>query len=105
MEKDFDNTREIAEAIFARPPGEPNTIDLSLDEETANEAMANIAFLRDIITMITLHGVEILFGHKNIMSLNEEQIALVKRYTRSYGFDLNILIEEDRIIIKLIPVM
>jgi hypothetical protein len=98
-----DNTRDIAEQIFTRPPGEPNSIDLSLDDSTVdfmeNEGYNNHSFIRDIISVITLHGVEILFGHRNIMVLSEDELFLLKRYIRSYGFELKIKIEDRTIFI------
>jgi hypothetical protein len=98
-----DNTRYIAEQIFTNPPGEPNSIDLSLDESTVdfmeNEGYNNHTFIRDIISVITLHGVEILFGHRNIMILSEDELFLLKRYIRSYGFELKIKIEDRTIFI------
>lgn len=98
-----DNTRYIAEQIFSKPPGEPNSIDLSLDESTVdfmeNEGYNNHAFIRDIISVISLHGVEILFGHRNIMILTEDELFLLKRYIRSYGYELKIKIEDRTIFI------
>lgn len=99
-----DNTKEIAQQIFNRPPGNLNSIDLEMDESTIdfieNENVSLHNYIRDMISMITLHGIEILYGHRNIMSLTEEQLFLVKRYTISYGFQLNIKIEEDTIMVS-----
>lgn len=98
-----DNTRYIAEQIFTKPPGEPNSIDLQLDDSTVNfiedEGYIPHNFIRDVLSVITLHGVEILFGHKNIMMLSESDLLLVKRYTRSYGYELNIKVEDRTIMI------
>ena len=91
-----DNTREIAEQIFSRPPGEPNSIDLQLDDGTIEfmreEGYEMNDFVRDILSMITLHGVEILFGHRNIFILGENDVFLLKRYIRSYGYELKVKI-------------
>lgn len=96
-----DNTRYIAEQIFTKPPGESNSIDLQLDESTVDfidkEGYVANNVIRDILSVITLHGVEILFGHKNLMMLSEDNILLLKRYTRSYGYELKIKVE-DRIL-------
>ena len=96
-----DNTREIAEQIFSKPPGEPNTIDLSFHESTIDFIKPGEIhdYIRDIISIITMHGVKILFGHKNVMMLTEDQIFLVKKYTRSYGFDMTFKVEGSTIMI------
>ena len=98
-----DNTKEIAEQIFNKPPGNLNSIDLEMDESTIDfiesEKGSLHNYIRDIISTITLHGIEILYGHRNIMSLTEEQLFLVKRYIRSYGFELSVKIEENTILI------
>jgi hypothetical protein len=89
-----DNTREIAEQIFSRPPGEPNSIDLQLDDGTIDfmreEGYEMNNFVKDILSMITLHGVEILFSHRNIMMLSDDDVFLLKKYIRSYGYELKV---------------
>lgn len=98
-----DNTRDIAEQIFTKLPGEPNSIDLEMDESTIDfietEKVSLHNYIRDIISMITLHGIEILYRHRNIMDLSDEQLMLVKKYTRSYGFELSIHIDDKTITI------
>lgn len=97
-----DNTKEIAQNIFGKPPGDPKSIDLSLDPSTVDFMEATNQshdYIRDIISVITLHGVEILFGHRNITTLSDDQIFLLKRYTRSFGFELSFKIEESTLII------
>lgn len=99
-----DNTRYIAEQIFARPPGEPNSIDLQLDDSTVdfieNEGYVPHNFIRDVLSVITLYGVEILFGHRNVMILSEDELNLLKQYTRSYGYELKIKIDGRMVIIS-----
>lgn len=98
-----DNTRYIAEQIFNNPPATINSIDLELDDSTIDfiecENVSLHNYIRDIISMITLHGIEILYGHRNIMSLSDNQLFVIKQYTRSYGFELNIKIEDHTIIV------
>lgn len=98
-----DNTRDIAEQIFNKPPGEPNSIDLQLDDSTIdfieNEGYLPHCFIRDVLSVITFYGVEILFGHKNILELSEEDLSLIKRYTRSYGYELSVNVEDRTIMI------
>lgn len=97
-----DNTREIAEQIFSKQPGDAKSIDLELDESTVEFIQDKNElhdYIRDIISMITLHGIEILYGHRDLMSLTDSQLFMIKRYTRSYGFELNIKIEESSIMI------
>ena len=99
-----DNTRYIAEQIFTRPPGEPNSIDLQLDDSTVdfieNEGYVPHNFIRDVLSVITLHGIEILFGHRNVMALSEDELNLLKRYTRSYGYELKIKIDDRTVIVS-----
>jgi hypothetical protein len=96
-----DNTKYIAEQIFNYPPGGINSIDLELDESTVDfiesENVSLHNYIRDIISMITLHGIEILYGHRNIMDLSDEQLLLIKQYTKSYGFELSIEIQDKTI--------
>lgn len=99
-----DNTRYIAEQIFSKGPGDENSINLQLDESTVdfmeNEGCDRNKFIQDIITMITLHGVEILFGHKNVRKLTDDQIFLVKQYTRSYGFNMILKTDSNKVMLE-----
>ena len=101
---DQDNTKYIADQIFSKPPGEPNSIDLQLDDSTVdfmeNEGYTPHSFIRDVLSVITLHGVQILFGHKNIVLLNETELVLLKKYTLSYGYELNIKMEDKMLMIS-----
>lgn len=99
MDERLDNTKEIAEAIFSKPPGKLNSIDLSLEEQTANEAAKyNIDnFISNILHLITLHGIRILFGHTKLMELTNDQIFLIQQYTRSYGYNLHTKINNNLI--------
>jgi len=93
---------EIAKKIFKNPPGDLNSIDLGLEEETIEYAIIDgyDNFILNILKIITLHGVKILFGHDNITSLSEDEIFLIKRYTRSYGYNLLIKLENNNVYIK-----
>lgn len=87
-----DNTKEVAMQIFSVPPGDPNTVSLGIENDLT---CVDTNLIRDVVSLITLHGIEYLFNHRNIMSLSEQQFLLVKRYTRSYGFDVFVEIDES----------
>lgn len=88
-----DNLREIAEAIYSKPPGEKNTVQLQLEEQTYNESGKYIVF--EILYLITYYGIRILYGDIKITDLSRDQMELVKRYVRSYGYDLIVLNENN----------
>ena len=88
-----DNLKEIADAIYRKPPCEPNTIQLQLDEETYNENDGRVVF--EILYLITFYGIQILYGNVKITELTKDQFINVKRYVRSYGYDLVVLNENN----------
>jgi hypothetical protein len=79
---------EIAMKIFTKPPKAKCSIQLHLEEETAMMAQQSDAeeFIFNILSIITFKGVEILFGHKDIFRLTEENIDLLQSYVNSYGY-------------------
>lgn len=77
-----DNTFEIAKQIFSKPPGPRKSIYLWTEDECPN--------FKEIVISITLHGIFILYGHYNYLSLNNEQIEYLKQYIESYGYSLKI---------------
>lgn len=94
-----DNTRYIAEQIFSKPPGTPNSINLQLDETTVDFVQSDNVdinkLILQIVSTITLHGVEILFGHKNLLELSENDLFLLKRYVLSYGYEMKVKIDNS----------
>lgn len=97
-----DNTREIAEMIFRKPPGKKNSIQLQLEEHTANIAnnQGIDLFIINILSLITLHGVEILFGHRQILQLTEKDFNLIQEYVMSYGYKINKRALDNKLIIN-----
>ena len=88
---------EIAEKIFSNPPGDLNSIDLALEEQTAEiaEREGIEQFTSNILRIITMTGIRVLFGHINFVQLTGEQIELIKRYTRSFGYNLKMNIDDS----------
>lgn len=89
-----DNLREIAQAIYGKPPSEPNTVMLQLDEQTYNENGGSVVF--EILYLITFYGIQILYGNVKITELTKDQFENVKRYVRSYGYKLIVLTEDNK---------
>lgn len=89
-----DNLREIANAIYSKPAGEENTVQLQLDEQTYNENGRSVVF--EILYLITFYGIQILYGDVKITELSKEQFINVKRYVRSYGYNLIVLTEDNK---------
>lgn len=85
------NLIEIANSIFKKPPQGIKSIQLELEETSALEAEGSGGLDKtvcDIVLFLTINGIEILFGHRDIMSLTQDQYELVCEYTRSYGYDI-----------------
>lgn len=87
-----DNLNYIAEQIFSKPPEAPNSIQLQLEEQTADIAEQEGAsnFIFNILFIITFKGIEKLYGHKNIMELTERQYETICSYVASYGYKLQV---------------
>lgn len=81
------NLKQIAQAIFSKPPGPPKSIQLELEEESC-ETNGNLSkTISDIILFLTINGIEILFGHRNLELLSYNDFLLLKKYINSYGFE------------------
>lgn len=96
----IDNLDDIAMSIFTKLPGEPNSIQLELEEETANMANKNGVdeYVFNILLLITYKGIKILFGDSCcLMSLELNQYELIRKYTRSYGYEMSIKANESNI--------
>lgn len=81
-----DNLNEIAKMIYSKEPGEPNSIQLELDE------LSDVSNHTDILYLLTYYGIRYLYGDDiQILEMTLEQYNVVKKYVRSYGYELIIL--------------
>ena len=92
-----DNTREIAEQIFSKPPQAINSIQLQLEDTTADIAVREGVqqYVFEILSVILLHGIEILFGHRDILRLTENNFYLLQAYSNSFGYRINRQFDEN----------
>lgn len=87
-----DNIEEIANNIFNFPPKHANSIQLQFDEVTADFAKTDgyENFLFNILFLITFRGMEILYGHRDVLSLSKNQFDKLNEYVKSYGYELRV---------------
>jgi hypothetical protein len=81
-----DNIEQIAETIFRYPPKDPCSIELQLDTLEGEGESIEVVF--NILCVLTLKGVNILFGEKNIIELEISEFLLLQKYVRSYGYEM-----------------
>lgn len=86
--EELDNINEIAEGIFKSKPSPANSIQLQFEEQTADFAQQDgyENFLFNILFLITLRGVEILYGHRDILQLTKRQYTKLNEYVNSFGY-------------------
>lgn len=87
----MDNLDEIAQAIFSKPVQPPMSIQLQLEELTADIAQKQGVeeFLFNIVYLITHKGMKIKFGESiKIHELSEQQFETLKAYVASFGYKL-----------------
>lgn len=87
------NLNEIAKSIFGKPPQGVKSIQLELEENSALQAESTGDLDKtvcDIVLYLTINGIELLFGHRDIMTLSQKQYDLVCEYTRSYGYNIGV---------------
>ena len=77
-----DNTRDIAENIFTNQVKEKCSIQLQLDEFIDDNE------LQSMLSMITAHGVAILYHPKNIFQLDATEFARLQEYVNSFGYEM-----------------
>ena len=87
----------IADIIFNKPPGNLNSVNLQLEQQTAEIASQDgiEIFTSNILQLITIRGIKILFGNISFIDFTGEQVELIKQYTRSYGYNLMASSDEE----------
>lgn len=91
-----DNLDELAEHIFLNVPGNPCSIELQLEEQTADIAQQQgvADFVFNILYLLTFKGMQILFGHNNINQLTRRDYEYLQKYVNSYGYRLEVYANE-----------
>jgi len=89
-----DNTYLIAKSIFTGCIQKPKFYSLQLEPENEGNSL-KIAekqgiqtYIQNILSIITVHGIKLLYSHCDINKLTESQIQTVKMYVKSYGYIL-----------------
>ena len=98
MNETEDNIEEISKSIFTKPPGHAFSISLQLEEMTSDIAEQDGIdnFIFHILYLITFRGIEMLYGHKNILRLSEKEYLHIQKYVNSYGYSMDILANDTQ---------
>lgn len=87
-----DNTLHIARQIYGGQPRPPSSYQLQLEgvvAQGASQAIANCT-IAEVLIIVFLEGIRVLFGDQmtNPAMLTDDQLALVRRYVQSYGYEM-----------------
>lgn len=92
FENAYSNIIEIAEEIFGNDYKPPNSIGFKFECDDSNLPEPD---LMDFIYGLTIHGIRILYGVMDSpASLTEKQFERLNNYVNSYGWHMNLAIEE-----------
>lgn len=86
-----DNTYQIAKNIFSNTIKPSKFYSLQLHEisRTFAEEQGVNEYIQGILSIITIHGIEIVYGHRDLNKLKESEIDNIKLYVKSYGYSLD----------------
>ena len=93
-----DNTFYIAEKIFSKPILPANSYCLEIDDPDTINILTDQGLdvsIQVILKQITIHGIEILFGIKDLSQLNSSNLNTLKLYVESFGYSLVITELQD----------
>ena len=82
------NLPGIADILFSKPPQDPRTIGLGLEDLSADQSDNSTPL--QIIRIISILGMERLFGHNDPMKLSEQDYDLLRKYIQSLGYDIKV---------------
>ena len=86
---EHDNINEIVKRLFSEDYKPPKSIQLQLEEESSFLAQSDYAnYIFELMCLITLGGIEYIYGHKNILSLSEDQFNTIQYYINSIGYKI-----------------
>ena len=100
MEINDSNLDIVTEQIFGTKPLPRNTIQLKLSEKITDQIInKNIEYeyIKELLFVLTMKGIKMLFGHENILSLNEKQFNLLQEYVNSYEHHITYKITENHL--------
>jgi hypothetical protein len=86
---DQNNVSQIAAHIFGNPVKAAGTICLELDEAPGATPEFRLQIVSEILMQLLFEGIKVRFGAAaRPETLNEQQIAVLTDYTRSYGYGM-----------------
>lgn len=84
-----DNINEIVKMLFSKDYNPPKSIQLELEEESSFIAKLDYDnYMFELMCLITLGGIEYLYGHKDITSLSQGQFNTIQCYINSIGYKI-----------------
>jgi len=91
--------QEIAEYLFGRDPGPPNSINLQLTDDSVDDILRcdPDAGLQEMYLDLMRMGAKILYGEDfNLFQMSKTQYAHLNRYMQSVGVDFVVSCNDDR---------
>lgn len=89
----MDNLDELAEQIFGQPVRPPHSVQLQLEDATADiaeqEGVENFVF--NILYLLTHKGMKILYGDRKMSDLTEAEFNVIQAYVNSFGYTIIVL--------------
>ena len=82
------NLMGIADVLFSKPPQAPRTIQMELEDASADQSDTSTTF--EIIRLLSILGMERLFNHKDPMRLSEQDYNLLRKYIQTLGYDIKV---------------
>ena len=80
---------QLAEKIFLNSPGEPNSIQLLM-----NDNDTTVKEIADILAFLTMKGIKLLYGDVNekvkLQDMSAARIRTINEYLNSFGFSMKI---------------
>lgn len=91
------NIVNIARIIFSQPPQPPYSIQLQLDETSADEAQRDPKIvINEMLTLFLLAGIQVKWGPDfTLKEITPGKLEQLKQYSRSVGYEPLIEIEEE----------
>lgn len=85
------NIPSLAQQIFSKPPGPPQSIILQLEnpEDIDNRSTEQAQTVFEILAHLLLYGIKVKYGEdQDPRKLNPEQIQTINKYMNSCGFNI-----------------
>jgi len=90
-----DNLDELVELIFSGEPKPKSSIEIGLEDQTADLQNQNRNIIFEVLSQVFVRGLEFLYKKKVVSNLSKQEFNRINEYLESISYKTNVFVNFD----------